>query len=59
VGRQRCPWATPEEKIILLERQTVCAGADKSEHCREFKEMNFHIAVRLMAMLVAETADLT
>ena len=44
VGRQRCPWATPEEKIILLERQTVCAGADKSEHCREFKEMNFHFA---------------
>src|SRR6516225_445486 len=26
--------------------RTVCVGADKSEHCREFKEMNFHFAHR-------------
>jgi hypothetical protein len=24
--------------------RTVCVGADKSEYCREFKEMNFHFA---------------
>jgi hypothetical protein len=42
---QRRPWARPEKrKLFFWDDRTVCAGADESEHCREFKEMNFHFA---------------
>jgi len=33
-----------KRRLFSWNDRTVCAGADKSEHCREFKEMNFHFA---------------
>ena len=44
VSGQRCPRATRKRRLFSWNDRTVCAGADKSEHCREFKEMNFHFA---------------
>ena len=33
-----------KRRLFSWNDRTVCVGADKSEHCREFKEMNFHFA---------------
>jgi hypothetical protein len=48
-------WSTPvrattnpawKSRSFSRDDRTVCVGADKSEHCREFKEMIFHFAHR-------------
>ena len=48
-------WSTPvrattnpacKSRSFSCDDRTVCVGADKSEHCRTFKAMNFHFAHR-------------
>jgi hypothetical protein len=53
LSAERSGWSTPprattnpawKRRSFSRDDRTVCVGADKSEHCREFKEMIFHFA---------------